>query len=60
MIFSRPVVLTLAAAALAVIVLANAHLVYVASTSQPDCVPHVKAGGAAPGAGAFGAAKPSC
>lgn len=30
-------------AGLAVVVLANAHLVYVATASQPDCVPHQKA-----------------
>ncbi len=35
---------------------ANAHLVYVAVTSQPDCVAHVR-----PGSGAgFGAAQSSC
>lgn len=59
-VYSRPVVLLLAAAALTVIVLANAHLVYVASSSQPECVPHARANGAAAGAGVFGAAKPSC
>lgn len=43
--------------ALLVVVLANAHLVYVAMNSQPDCVAYVR-----PGAedGSFGAAKPSC
>jgi hypothetical protein len=28
--------------ALAVVILANVHLVYVAVTTQPDCVPHQK------------------
>lgn len=48
--------LGIAAAALAV-VLGNAHLVYVALDSQPDCVPHARPGEAD---GAFGAARPSC
>ncbi len=35
---------------------ANAHLVYVAITSQPDCVDHVR-----PGAGTgYGAARSAC
>lgn len=36
---------------------ANAHLVYVALTSQPDCVPHAKSPG---GDGVFRAAKSAC
>ena len=39
------------------LLLANAHLVYVAVGSQPDCVPHAKAAG---GGGAFRAARPAC
>ena len=39
------------------LILANAHLVYVAIGSQPDCVPHVKSAGEA---GGFRAARPSC
>ena len=35
---------------------ANAHLVYVAFQSQPDCVAHVKIGGN----GGYRAAKPAC
>jgi hypothetical protein len=38
---------------------ANAHLVYVAMTSQPDCVQHVRAGGDA-GPGQFSVAKSAC
>lgn len=30
----------LAGIALGVVIVANAHLVYVAVTTQPDCVPH--------------------
>lgn len=62
---SRGFFLTLAGAALAVVLLANAHLVYVASTSQPECVPHAqsddaRSDSAQPSPGIFRAAKPSC
>jgi hypothetical protein len=57
----------LVAAALAIVILANAHLVYVATTTQPLCVDHVKAGDARPSAGdpaqsagSFSAAGSSC
>ncbi|MFH1341679.1 MAG: hypothetical protein ABIL01_10805 [Pseudomonadota bacterium] len=36
---------------------ANAHLVYVAVTSQPDCVPHLKEAGTG---GSYRAAQPAC
>jgi len=39
------------------VVLANAHLVYVATGSQPDCVSHARPGEVA---GGYGAAQPSC
>ena len=52
-----PVVLAVSAAA-ALFIGANAHLVYVALASQPECVVHVRAGEAGPGA--FGAAKSAC
>ncbi len=48
----------LAAAVLLVVVAANAHLVYVAVASQPDCVAHLKEAGSQ--AGAYRAAKPAC
>lgn len=38
---------------------ANAHLVFVAVTSQPDCVAHVQLGEATSG-GQFGAAESAC
>ena len=49
-------------AALLLLVAANAHLVYVAVTSQPDCVDHVRQGDAGKGQvqGSFRAAKSSC
>lgn len=40
-----------------VLLLANAHLVYVAFSSQPDCVTHLKGGGEP---GTFRAAKSAC
>lgn len=47
----------LSAAALLVLV-ANAHLVYVAVSTQPDCVPHLKDKGSSPSA--YRAAKSAC
>lgn len=44
-------------AALLLFVGANAHLVYVAFQSQPDCVKHLKAAGEGEG---YRAAKPAC
>jgi hypothetical protein len=49
--------LVLAGALVGGLILANAHLVYVAIGSQPDCVPHAKSAGEA---GGFRAARPSC
>lgn len=49
--------LALAGALAGGLILANAHLVYVAIGSQPDCVPHAKSPGEA---GGFRAARPSC
>lgn len=44
-------------AGLLLVAAANAHLVYVAVTSQPDCVPHLKEAG---DKGSYRAAKPAC
>ena len=57
---SRGFFIMVAVAALVVVLLANAHLVYVASTSQPDCVAHARADGTQRAPGVFGAAKSSC
>ncbi len=54
----RVAALTLSAIVLAVFVGANAHLIAVAFSSQPDCVPHLKA--PVEGAAQYRAAKPSC
>jgi hypothetical protein len=48
----------LSLAGLLVVAGANAHLVYVAATSQPACVPHVKLG--AGQQAQFSAAKSAC
>lgn len=52
----RVVLLVLLGAA--ALIAANIHLVYVAVTSQPDCVVHVKRGDS--NAGTYGAARPAC
>lgn len=57
---SRGFYVTLAIVVLGGILLANAHLVYVAATSQPKCVEHAKGDGAPQAQGVFGAAKSSC
>jgi len=49
--------LVLATVLVGLLLLANAHLVYVAVGSQPDCVPHAKAAGEG---GTFRAARPAC
>ncbi|MGE3874671.1 MAG: hypothetical protein AB7F74_17110 [Parvibaculaceae bacterium] len=51
----RTMALAVAAATLTLFIAANAHLLYVAMRSQPDCVPHEKA----PGSG-LQAAKSAC
>ena len=40
----------LVAAGLGILIAANAHLVYVAFQSQPDCVPHARTAGQGEGA----------
>ena len=49
----------LVAGGLLLVVGANAHLLYVAVTSQPDCVPHVRQGADAK-PGQFSVAKSAC
>lgn len=49
--------LTMALAGGALLAAANAHLVYVAIGSQPDCVPHAKTAGET---GAMRAARSAC
>ncbi len=58
--FSRPRLLVscVVVSALAVVILANVHLVYVAFVSRPDCVEHLKDPGREPGT--YRAANSSC
>jgi hypothetical protein len=55
---TRIVIGLMVGAGLLVLVLANTHLVYVAVTSQPECVAHLKSAGET--SGSFRAAKPAC
>jgi hypothetical protein len=48
------------AVAAAALLAANAHLVYVATKSQPPCVAHVQQGEGRPERGLFSAAQSSC
>jgi len=50
----------LTALVVAVILAANAHLVYVATTSQPACLAHIRQGEGGAERGAFSAAQSSC
>jgi len=44
----------------AIVVAANAYLIYVATTSQPPCVPHLRQGEGDATRGLFSAAQSSC
>ena len=55
---SRIGAVALSAIVVAILVAANAHLIAVSFSSQPDCVPHLKA--PAEGAAQFRAAMSSC
>jgi len=48
------------AAGLLLVVGANAHLVYVAVTSQPECVAHLRSGEGVGQNGSFSAAESAC
>ena len=54
---TRRLLLVAAAVIVGVLLAANAHLVYVAFSSQPDCVTHLKGEGKN---GTFRAAKSAC
>lgn len=56
----KPFIVLLIGSGLVLFVAANAHLLYVAVTSQPDCVDHVRHGGANDRNTSFSAAKSSC
>jgi hypothetical protein len=42
------------------LLIANSHLVYIAITSQPDCVAHLRQGEGSAKDGRFSAARSSC
>ena len=50
----------LVAGCLLLVLGANAHLLYVALTSQPGCVPHARAGDGTAKPGQFSVAKSAC
>lgn len=54
----RTIAIAAVCAVAALLALANAHLVYVATVSQPDCVAHLKGVSKAPGS--YRAARPAC
>ena len=57
---SRRFIVGLAVGAVLIVLLANAHLVYVATRSQPDCVEHIKERANEASPIAFRAARSSC
>ena len=57
---TKAVVWAAICAGLLLVLIANAHLVYMAAVSQPDCVAHVRQGESTPKEGKFSAARSSC
>jgi hypothetical protein len=57
---TRTIVWAVLGAGLLLVLIANSHLVYVAVTSQPDCVAHVRQGEGSASDGKFSAARSSC
>jgi hypothetical protein len=57
---TKAIVWTVIGAGLLLLLIANAHLVYTAVVSQPDCVAHIRQGEGASKDGKFSAARSSC
>ena len=57
---TRAVLWLVLGAGLLLVLIANSHLVYVAVTSQPECVAHVRQGEGVAKDGRFAAARSSC
>jgi hypothetical protein len=57
---TRPFVWAAIGAGILLLLIANSHLVYVAITSQPECVAHLRQGEGVSGEGKFSAARSSC
>jgi hypothetical protein len=60
MMSPRLLLAALIGVAVLVVIGANAHLVYVSTTSQPACVTHVKNGGGVVAPGVYSAANSAC
>ena len=56
----KALAITLVAAGVATIMAANAHFLYVAIMSQPECISHSKEPRSAIPGGLYQAAKPAC
>jgi hypothetical protein len=57
---TKVVVWAAVGAGLLLLLIANSHLVYMAVTSQPECVAHVRQGEGSAKDGKFSAARSSC
>ena len=57
---TKPLLWAAIGSGLLLVMIANAHLVYMAVVSQPECVAHLRQGEGAPGQGKFSAASSSC
>jgi len=57
---AKAAILLAVAAGLLLVIGANAHLVYVAVTSQPDCVVHLRPGESDAHSASFSAAQSNC
>jgi hypothetical protein len=57
---TRAVVWAAVGAGLLLVLIANSHLVYIAVTSQPECVAHLRQGEGSAKDGKFTAARSSC
>jgi len=57
---AKAAILLAVAAGLLLVIGANAHLVYVAVTSQPDCVAHLRQGESDAHSASFSAAQSNC
>ncbi len=57
---TKPLLWAAIGAGLLLVLIANSHLVYMAITSQPECVAHLRQGEGDPAQGKFSAARSSC
>jgi hypothetical protein len=57
---AKPLLWIMIGAGLLLVLIANSHLVYMATVSQPECVTHVRHGEGVAEQGKFSAASSSC